>query len=198
MPPAAGAGTGPRWLAAERDHRAAAGVQLPPRTASWRSASSSLPPRRSRSPGPVGARPRRSALTGPGGLTPAEHRVAQLAAQGHGNRAITERLYVTQRTVETDLTHAFQKLDITSRAELAAALEPEAAVASPGAGWLTDRTAASADGRMAARAPGTPAVRWLPPQHRQLDRDLGACARRAGNPDRPAQRLDPVSQADQP
>jgi DNA-binding NarL/FixJ family response regulator len=72
--------------------------------------------------GAVGARPRRSALSGPGALTPAEHRVAQLAAGGHGNRAIAERLYVTQRTVETHLTHAFQKLDIRSRAELAAAL----------------------------------------------------------------------------
>jgi DNA-binding NarL/FixJ family response regulator len=71
----------------------------------------------------MGARPRRSALSGPGALTPAEHRVAQLAAIGHGNRAIAERLYVTQRTVETHLTHAFQKLDIRSRAELAAALE---------------------------------------------------------------------------
>jgi DNA-binding NarL/FixJ family response regulator len=70
----------------------------------------------------IGARPRRSALSGPGALTPAEHRVAQLAAAGHGNRAIAERLYVTQRTVETHLTHAFQKLDIRSRAELAAAL----------------------------------------------------------------------------
>jgi DNA-binding NarL/FixJ family response regulator len=77
----------------------------------------------------IGARPRRSALSGPGALTPAEHRVARLAARGHGNRAIAERLYVTQRTVETHLTHAFQKLDIRSRAELAAALEPQAAPA---------------------------------------------------------------------
>jgi DNA-binding CsgD family transcriptional regulator len=75
----------------------------------------------------VGARPRRSALSGPGALTPAEHRVAQLAALGHGNRAIAERLYVTQRTVETHLTHAFAKLDIRSRAELASALEPQPA-----------------------------------------------------------------------
>jgi DNA-binding NarL/FixJ family response regulator len=80
----------------------------------------------------VGARPRRSALSGPGSLTPAEQRVVQLAARGHGNRAIAERLYVTQRTVETHLTHAFQKLDISSRAELAGVLEPEPGAASPG------------------------------------------------------------------
>jgi len=72
----------------------------------------------------AGARPRRSALSGPGALTPAEHRVAELAARGLGNRAIAERLYVTPRTVETHLTHAFAKLDIRSRAELAAALQP--------------------------------------------------------------------------
>jgi DNA-binding CsgD family transcriptional regulator len=79
----------------------------------------------------TGARPRRSALSGPGALTPAEHRVAELAARGHGNREIAERLYVTQRTVETHLTHAFQKLDIGSRAALAAALNPHAAAAEP-------------------------------------------------------------------
>jgi DNA-binding NarL/FixJ family response regulator len=77
----------------------------------------------------AGARPRRSALSGPGALTPAEHRVAELAARGHGNREIAERLYVTQRTVETHLTRAFQKLEISSRADLATALEPETAAA---------------------------------------------------------------------
>jgi DNA-binding NarL/FixJ family response regulator len=79
----------------------------------------------------VGARPRRSALSGPGALTPAEYRVAQLAARGYGNRAIAERLYVTPRTVETHLTHAFQKLGISSRTELAAVLQPRPAAASP-------------------------------------------------------------------
>ena len=68
----------------------------------------------------AGAKPRRAALTGLASLTPAEHRVAILAADGHTNREIAERLYVTQRTVETHLTHVFQKLDITSRSELRA------------------------------------------------------------------------------
>jgi DNA-binding CsgD family transcriptional regulator len=68
----------------------------------------------------AGARPRRAALAGLASLTPAEHRVAILAASGHTNREIAERLYVTRRTVETHLTHVFQKLDITSRSELAA------------------------------------------------------------------------------
>ena len=73
----------------------------------------------------AGARPRRSALSGPDALTPAEHRVATLAAQGLGNRAIAEQLYITRRTVETHLTHAFQKLDIATRADLPAALRGE-------------------------------------------------------------------------
>ena len=44
---------------------------------------------------------------------------AALAAAGCGNREIAEQLYITMRTVETHLTHAFQKLEITSRTELA-------------------------------------------------------------------------------
>ena len=70
----------------------------------------------------TGARPRRAALTGPHALTAAEHRVARLAAEGSSNREIAEQLYVTQRTVETHLTHVFAKLDIHARAELAVAL----------------------------------------------------------------------------
>jgi DNA-binding CsgD family transcriptional regulator len=66
----------------------------------------------------AGARPRRTALSGVESLTPAEHRVALLAADGLTNREIAEQLYVTQRTVETHLTHVFQKLDISSRSEL--------------------------------------------------------------------------------
>jgi DNA-binding CsgD family transcriptional regulator len=68
----------------------------------------------------AGARPRRDLLTGLGALTAAEHPVATMAAAGHSNREIAERLYVTQRTVETHLTHAFEKLSIAYRTELAA------------------------------------------------------------------------------
>ena len=65
-----------------------------------------------------GARPRRSAVTGIESLTPAERQVADFAAAGHGNREIAQRLYVTRRTVETHLTHAFAKLGISGRPEL--------------------------------------------------------------------------------
>jgi DNA-binding CsgD family transcriptional regulator len=72
----------------------------------------------------AGARPRRTALSGRDALTPAERRVVALAAEGHTNRQIAQQLFVTQRTVETHLTHAFAKLDVTSRDQLAAALWP--------------------------------------------------------------------------
>ena len=52
-------------------------------------------------------RPRRSALIGIEALTPAERQAAVLAAEGLGNREIAQRLFVTRRTVETHLTHAF-------------------------------------------------------------------------------------------
>ena len=54
--------------------------------------------------------------------------MAHFAADGHSNREIAEELYVTRRTVETHLTHAFQKLDIRARAELSTAL----------AGWCAE------------------------------------------------------------
>jgi len=79
----------------------------------------------------AGARPRRAALSGPHALTAAEHRVAQFAADGRSNREIAEQLYVSQRTVETHLTHVFQKLDIRARAELPAALVSSDAPAAP-------------------------------------------------------------------
>ena len=66
----------------------------------------------------VGARPRRSAISGIASLTPAEHRVATLAAQGNSNPQIAQQLYITRRTVETRLTHVFQKLDVATRADL--------------------------------------------------------------------------------
>ena len=70
----------------------------------------------------VGARPRRAALTGPDALTSTERRVAALAADGLSNRQIAEHLFVTQATVETHLRHAFRKLAITTRTDLAGIL----------------------------------------------------------------------------
>ena len=55
--------------------------------------------------------------------------MADLAARGHGNREIAQQLYVTRRTVETHLTHAFAKLGISSRSELVELLGLETAQA---------------------------------------------------------------------
>jgi DNA-binding CsgD family transcriptional regulator len=70
----------------------------------------------------AGGKPRRRALSGPESLTPAEHRVATAAATGATNREIGQQLFVSLRTVEMHLTNAYRKLDISSRAEIAAAI----------------------------------------------------------------------------
>jgi DNA-binding NarL/FixJ family response regulator len=71
----------------------------------------------------AGGRPRRPTRSGVEALTPQERRVADLAAEGHTNREIAERLFVSERTVETHLHHVFQKLTVTGRTALAAVLE---------------------------------------------------------------------------
>ncbi len=71
----------------------------------------------------AGARPRRDALRGRDSLTASEHRITTLAAQGRTNNQIAQALFITPRTVETHLTSAYAKLGISSRRELAAALE---------------------------------------------------------------------------
>jgi len=48
----------------------------------------------------------------------------RLAAAGLSNRDIAQNLFITARTVEGHLTHAYQKLAITSREQLPAALAP--------------------------------------------------------------------------
>ena len=72
----------------------------------------------------TGARPRRRAVTGVDALTPAERRVATLAAQGMTNQEIAQFLFVTRKTVEKHLGSAFPKLGIGGRADLPAVLLP--------------------------------------------------------------------------
>ena len=52
-------------------------------------------------------------------LTPAEERVAALVADGRTNKQVAAALFLTERTVEFHLTHAYRKLGVRSRAELA-------------------------------------------------------------------------------
>jgi DNA-binding CsgD family transcriptional regulator len=74
----------------------------------------------------AGARPRRDRVSGRHSLTASESRVTRLAVEGRTNREIAQALFVTPKTVETHLRHAYQKLNIASRAELEAALEAPA------------------------------------------------------------------------
>jgi DNA-binding CsgD family transcriptional regulator/tetratricopeptide (TPR) repeat protein len=67
----------------------------------------------------LGARPRRRSVAGADALTPAERRVAELAAAGQSNRDVAEGLFLTLKTVENHLTSVYRKLGIGSRAQLA-------------------------------------------------------------------------------
>src|ERR1019366_2066361 len=69
-----------------------------------------------------GARPRRAALLGPEALPPAQVRTARLAAGGPSNREIAQALFVSAKTVESQLSQAYAKLGIRTRADLSAAL----------------------------------------------------------------------------
>jgi DNA-binding CsgD family transcriptional regulator len=70
----------------------------------------------------AGGRPRRRATTGVDAMTPRERQVAGLAAQGMSNREIAEALFVTLKTVEWHLSHAYEKVGVQSRRELGAAM----------------------------------------------------------------------------
>ena len=51
-------------------------------------------------------------------LTPSERRVAELAATGMTNRAVAAALFISPKTVESNLAKVYRKLEIRSRAEL--------------------------------------------------------------------------------
>jgi DNA-binding CsgD family transcriptional regulator len=55
-------------------------------------------------------------------LTASERTVAELASAGRSNREIAAELVVSIRTVESQLSAAYRKLDIQSRGQLASAL----------------------------------------------------------------------------
>jgi len=51
-------------------------------------------------------------------LTASEQRVAELAAEGATNREMAAALFISPKTVETNLSRIYRKLNIRSRAEL--------------------------------------------------------------------------------
>ncbi|MCL2396191.1 MAG: LuxR C-terminal-related transcriptional regulator, partial [Acidimicrobiaceae bacterium] len=71
----------------------------------------------------LGVRKRHGAARRPGrgwgALTPAELSVVRVVGKGLTNRAAAEELFISSDTVNTHLRHAFTKLDIRSRRELA-------------------------------------------------------------------------------
>ena len=65
-----------------------------------------------------GIRLRREALTGADALTASERRIADLAVAGASNAEIAQGLFLTVKTVEMHLTHAYRKLGISRRSQL--------------------------------------------------------------------------------
>ncbi len=61
--------------------------------------------------------------TTPAGLTATEEAIARLAAEGLTNKAIALRMFVTVKTVEANLARAYRKMGVSSRAQLARALD---------------------------------------------------------------------------
>jgi DNA-binding CsgD family transcriptional regulator len=74
-----------------------------------------------------GAKPRRQSVSGIDSLTPAERRIAGLAAQGLTNRAIAEALFLARSTVAWHLRRVFSKLEIDSRTDLGTLMTLDAA-----------------------------------------------------------------------
>ncbi|MEU6751405.1 LuxR C-terminal-related transcriptional regulator, partial [Spirillospora sp. NPDC046719] len=58
----------------------------------------------------------------PFGLSPREHEIALLVAEGCSNQQIAERLYLSVRTVETHLSRVFAKIGVPSRVGVATAM----------------------------------------------------------------------------
>ena len=63
----------------------------------------------------AGARPRRRIRTGVGALSASELRVAELADHGLTNIEIAQELYLSTKTVETQLSGAYRKLGLAGR-----------------------------------------------------------------------------------
>jgi DNA-binding CsgD family transcriptional regulator len=61
---------------------------------------------------------RKRPSSGWGSLTPTEHDVVRLVAEGLANKQIGGRLFISPRTVQTHLTHVYAKLGLTSRVQL--------------------------------------------------------------------------------
>jgi DNA-binding NarL/FixJ family response regulator len=73
-------------------------------------------------------------------LTPSERRVVELAAEGLANKQIANTLFVTVNTVEVHLAHAYAKLGVRSRTQLAQVWEANSRPAEGDAAWAETHT----------------------------------------------------------
>ncbi len=71
------------------------------------------------------------ALVGFASLTPAEVKVAELAAAGLSNPDIGARLFITRGTVKVHLAHVYTKVGVANRTELAKAWAERVAQGAP-------------------------------------------------------------------
>jgi DNA-binding NarL/FixJ family response regulator len=78
--------------------------------------------------------------THPSELTPREWQVARLVGRGWSNRSIASELIVSERTVDTHVSHILRKLGLVSRAQIAS--------------WITVQTHSTLRGSLA------PKPRW--------------------------------------
>lgn len=103
-------------IAAARD-----GVAQDVAVAAWGAGNGLTPPQLvSKARAAVGgeALPQSGALKGAGGLSRRERQVAELVAGGSSNKEIAERLFLSERTVESHVDHILGKLNFNSRARV--------------------------------------------------------------------------------
>jgi DNA-binding CsgD family transcriptional regulator len=93
-------------------------------------------------------------------LSARERQVAELVAAGMTNRQIAGELVVSEKTVESHLGHIFVKLDVLSRASVAAAVAQRQPEPGEPAGDPRGRSLASpVDDKRPVRPPGRPPAR---------------------------------------